>query len=75
MPKSKQQKQKERQRRIAREKHDAAMQKRTEAKTTEETKKKPLSRTAKVMTAAALPKTDYVASKSKTAFVHRRTGG
>jgi hypothetical protein len=73
MPKTKQQKQKERQRRIAREKHDAATQKRTEAKTTQENKK--LSRTARVMTAAAPPKTEYVASKSKTAFVHRRTGG
>jgi hypothetical protein len=72
MPKSKQQKQKERQRRIAREKHEAAMQKRTEAKSTEANK--PLSRTARVMT-AALPKTDYVADKSKAAYMHRRSGG
>jgi len=74
MPKSKQQKQKERQRRIAREKHDAAVQKLAEEKTTSENKK-PLSRTARVMTAAAPPKTDYVADKSRSAFMHRRTGG
>lgn len=74
MPKSKQQKQKERERRVAQEKHAAATQKRTEEKTAH-AGKKPLSRTAKVMTAVALPKTDYVASKTKTAFTHRRTGG
>ena len=72
MPKSKQQKQKDRQRRIAQEKHEAAMQKRTEAKSTQENK--TLSRTARVMT-AALPKSDYVAIKSKTGYMHRRTGG
>jgi hypothetical protein len=73
MPKSKQQKQKERQRRIAKEKHEAATQKQTEAKANHENK--TLSRAARVMTAAAPPKTDYVADKSKTAFMHRRTGG
>ena len=74
MPKSKQQKQKERQRRVAREKHEAATEKQIEVKTAHENKK-PLSRAAKVMTAAALPKAEYVDSNTKTAFTHRRTGG
>jgi len=73
MAKNKQKKKKERERRIAQEKHAAAAQKRTEEKTAHESKK-PLSRMAKVMT-AAIPKADYVASKPKMGFTKRRTGG
>ena len=74
MAKNKQKKKKERERRIAQEKHAAAAQRRTEEKAAHESKK-PLSRMAKVMTAPAIPKADYVATKPKMGFSKRRTGG
>lgn len=73
MAKNKQQKQKERERRVAKEKLEAVAQKRTQAKTANETKK-PVSKTAELMKGVALPKTEYVAKTTKTAFSHRRTG-
>ena len=74
MAKNKQKKQKERERRISKEKLAAAAQRRTEGKSATESKN-PVSRTAKLMTGVALPKASYVATNTHVSFLHRRTGG
>ena len=75
MSKNKQQKRKERERRVAREKHEAALQRHAAVENAAAADKKSVSRTTRVMTAAALPKATYVAVKNKMGFTHRRTGG
>lgn len=71
--KNKQKKQKERERRVAKEKLEAVAQRRSEEKAAGENKK-PLSRPAKVMTSVALPETHNLGATQKN-FMHRRTGG
>jgi hypothetical protein len=73
MAKKKEQKKKERERRVAKKKL-AAAEKRAQAQTTNDAEKK-LPRAKKIMTGAALPKTNYVPTNKKSPFTHRRSGG
>ncbi len=74
MAKNKQQKKKERERRVAQKKLAATKKKRAQEKTTKEPPKTALERT-KRMTAAAVPKPDYVPTSKKSPFTQRRSGG
>lgn len=74
MAKNKQQKQKERERRVAREKLAAAQQRAQKKKTTKEIPKTG-SRSKKLTSAVAAPKADYVAASKKSPFTQRRGGG
>lgn len=73
MAKNKQQKKKERERRVAQKKLATAARKRAQEKTTKESQKTVPGRT-KLMT-AVVPKTDYVAANKKSSFTQRRSGG
>ena len=73
MAKNKQQKKKERERRVAQKKLAATEKRRAQEKTTKESPKTVPERT-KLMT-AAVPKTDYVAINKKSSFTQRRSGG
>ena len=74
MPKDKQQKKKDRERRVAQKKLAAIAKKRTQEKSTKETQK-TASKKSQVM-AGAVTKTDYVpTTNKKSPFTQRRGGG
>ncbi len=73
MAKNKQQKKKERERRVAQKKLAAAEKKRVQEKITKESQKTVPERT-KLMT-EAVPKTDFVPTNKKSSFTQRRSGG
>ncbi len=75
MAKNKQQKQKERERRVAREKLAATQKRAQKKKTTKETPKTDGARSKKLTSAVAAPKADYVAANKKSPFTQRRGGG
>jgi hypothetical protein len=72
MAKDKQQKKKEREKRVAQKKL-AEAEKRAQQKATKDAAQ-PVPRTKKVMTAAAAPKPTYTPPNTKSPFTHRRTG-
>jgi hypothetical protein len=74
MAKKKQQKLKERQKRIAQKKLAAAAKKRTQEKTAKEAKATVPQR-SKIMAAAVPTKPDYVPTATKKPFTQRRGGG
>lgn len=74
MAKNKQQKKKDREKRVAKKKHLEDMKKKTQEKTSEESKQ-PLPARAKIMQ-SAVPKIDNaVNATKKSTFTQRRTGG
>ena len=74
MAKNKQQKKKERERRVAKKKLATATKKRTQEKTSKETKK-TIPERPQTMTVAT-PKTNYVpTTNKKSPFTQRRSGG
>ena len=73
MAKDKQQKKKERERRVAQKKLIDAAKKRAQEKTTREPQKAVTGRTKHVT--AAVPKTTPVPTSKKNAFTQRRSGG
>ncbi len=73
MPKSKQQKKKDREKRVAKEKHAANAKKRTQEKTAKASMK-PATQRSQTMS-AAIPKPNPVVSSKKSTFTQRRTGG
>jgi hypothetical protein len=73
MAKDKQQKKKDRERRVAQKKLAEAAKKRTLEKTTKENQKAVPGK-SRVMSGAAT-KTDYVPTNKKSPFTHRRSGG
>ena len=73
MPKSKQQKKKDREKRVAKEKHAANAKKRTQEKTAKASMK-PATQRSQTMS-AAIPKHNHVVSSKKSTFTQRRTGG
>ena len=74
MPKTKQQKQKERERRVAKEKLEAAAQRRTQQKTEGENKP-PVSQLSRQIGEDATAKANHVPVSPKASFSHRRMGG
>ncbi len=77
MAKNKQQKKKERERRVAQKKLAATARKRAQEKTTKEPQKTVPERTKLMMAAVPkpIPKPDYVATNLKSSFTQRRSGG
>ncbi|WP_339726893.1 hypothetical protein [uncultured Gimesia sp.] len=74
MANKKQQKKKDREKRVAKKKHLDDIKKMTQEKTNQESKK-PIPARAKIMQ-SAVPKTDNVANvNKKSTFTQRRTGG
>ncbi|WP_298862948.1 hypothetical protein [uncultured Gimesia sp.] len=73
MAKNKQQKKKEREKRVAKEKHAASAKKRTQEKTAKASLK-PATQRSQIMS-AAVPKAKPVVTNSKSSFTQRRTGG
>lgn len=73
MAKNKQQKKKDREKRVAKEKHAADTKKRTTEKTNLESKK-PLPARTQLMR-SAVPKADKPVAAKKNTFTQRRTGG
>lgn len=72
--KQQQQKKKDREKRVAKKKHLEDVKKRTQEKTSQESKK-PIPARAKIMQ-SAVPKTDNVVNANKkSTFTQRRTGG
>ena len=74
MTKRKEQKKKDRERRVAQKKLAETERRRAEAKASGD-EQGAKSRPKKIMTAAALPKTQQMPAAKKTPFTHRRTGG
>ena len=74
MAKNKQQKKKERERRVAQKKLADATRKRAQTKAAKESEK-TVSKTKNTMTSAAIPKIDYVPDNKKNPFTQRRSGG
>ncbi len=73
MAKNKQQKKKDREKRVAKKKHEADAKKRTQEKTAKETQKNIPER-ANLMK-PAVPKTNNIPTSKKSTFTQRRTGG
>jgi len=73
MAKTKQQKKKERERRVAKKKL-AEVAKRRDQDKTAKAPKENVARSAKVLT-GAVPKMDQASKGKKNTFMHRRTGG
>ncbi len=74
MAKNKQQKKKERERRVAQKKLAAATRKRVQAKAAKESEK-TVSKTKQLMISAVVPKVDYVPDTKRSPFTQRRSGG
>lgn len=74
MANKKQQKKKDREKRVARKKHLESLKKKTEEKTKQESKQ-PIPARTQIMQ-GAISKTDQAAKgNQKNTFMHRRTGG
>lgn len=73
MAKSKQQKKKDREKRVAKEKHAADAKKRTQEKSAKSSLKPATQRSQ--MMSAAVPKPKPVVTNNKSSFTQRRTGG
>ena len=73
MAKNKQQKKKDRERRVAKEKLAAAAKRRAREKTDKESPKTVLGRTK--LESAVVPKTTFIPNTKKSSFTQRRSGG
>lgn len=74
MAKNKQQKKKDREKRVAKKKHLEDMKKKTQEKTDQESKKSVPAR-AKIMQSAVPQTNNVVNTNKKSTFTQRRTGG
>jgi len=74
MAKNKQQKKKERERRVAQKKLAATIRMRAQAKAAKESEK-TVSKTKNLITSMSVPKNDYVPDTKRNPFTQRRSGG